>query len=154
MATTSNPADYPPVGFFYTVKLASGNSAADARFKEISGLSVELGVKEIAEGGENRFKHRVPEGAHYPNLVLKRGLVLQELPFYQWCKKTIQGNLGAVLSLRSVQVVLLDDQGNPLKTWNVANAYPIKWNVSDFNSMDGQVVIESLEMVYQYFEVS
>lgn len=144
--------EYPLLGFFFAVRLAGG-AANDSRFKEASGLSVELPVKEITEGGENRFRHRVPEVARYTNLVLKRGLMVPERSFYTWCMRTMSHNLASPLELKSVQVVLLNEKAQPLKTWNLFNAWPVKWSVSDFNSMEGQVVIESLELAYQYFEI-
>lgn len=147
--------DYPATGYYYAVRLASAAvTDPDASFKEVSGLSVELAVEELGEGGENRFKHRLPTGAKYTNLQLKRGLLVASSPFFQWCSTTLQGNLVQAIVPNSIIVVLLDENAAPLKTWSVVNAWPVKWSVSDFNSMEGQVVIETLEIAYQYFNVS
>ena len=149
------PFAYPPTGYYYAVRLATAAvTDADASFKEVSGLSVELAVEELGEGGENRFKHRLPTGAKYTNLVLKRGLLVSSSPFYQWCNATIQGNLAQPIVPSGIIVVLLDENANPLKTWSVVNAWPVKWSVSDFNAMEGQVVIETIELTYQYFNVT
>jgi len=148
------PLDYPATGYYYAVRLASAAvTDPDASFKEVSGLSVELAVEEIGEGGENGFKHRLPTGAKYTNLVLKRGLLVASSPFFQWCSQTLQGNLAQAIVPSGISVVLLDENGSPLKTWSVVNGWPVKWSVSDFNAMDGQVVIETLEIAYQYFNV-
>jgi phage tail-like protein len=146
---------YPATGYYYAVRLASAAvTDHDASFKEVSGLAMELAVEELGEGGENRFKHRLPTGAKYTNLVLKRGLVVESSPFFQWCSTTIQGNLVKAIVPSGILVALLDENGAPLRTWSVVNAWPVKWSVSDFNAMDGQVVIETLEIAYQYFNVS
>jgi phage tail-like protein len=147
--------EYPVTGYYYAVRLAAAVvTDPDASFKEVSGLSVELAVEELGEGGENRFKHRLPTGAKYTNLVLKRGLAVAASPFFQWCSTTLQGNLVQPIVPSSILVVLLDPAAAPLRTWSVVNAWPVKWSVSDFNSMEGQVVIETLEIAYQYFDVS
>jgi phage tail-like protein len=147
--------EYPVTGYYYAVRLAAAAvTAPDASFKEVSGLAAELAVEELGEGGENRFKHRLPTGAKYTNLVLKRGLVVASSPFFQWCSTTIQGNFVKPIVPSGITVVLLDQNAAPLKTWSVVNGWPVKWSVSDFNSMDGQVVIETLEIAYQYFIVS
>jgi phage tail-like protein len=86
--------------------------------------------------------------------VLKRGLLASSSPFFQWCSKTLQGNLVQPIVPSGILVVLLDENSAPLKTWSVVNAWPVKWSVSDFNAMDGQVVIETLEIAYQYFDVN
>ena len=63
------PAYYPPVGFHFKVEvLGASDSAADVRFTEVSGLSVEMLTEELAEGGENRFVQKYPVRAKYPEL--------------------------------------------------------------------------------------
>jgi phage tail-like protein len=150
----TNPPDYPPAGFSFSVNLdGAASTSTDSRFKEASGLAVEMAVEEIPEGGENRFRHRAPSGSKYNNLVLKRGLVTASQPFFLWCQQTIQNNLASPIVPKTVEVFLLDPKGNPLKKWNLVNAWPVKWSVSDFNSQESAVVIESLELSYQYFEI-
>jgi hypothetical protein len=47
---------YPPVGFHFKVEVQDLPAKEDdVKFTEVSGLSVEMGTEEIAEGGENRF---------------------------------------------------------------------------------------------------
>ncbi|ADO69350.1 phage tail protein [Stigmatella aurantiaca] len=147
-------ADYPPVGLFYAVRVGILSTETDSRFKEASGLSVELSVEEVGEGGENRFRHRLPGAARYPNLVLRRGMVVKTMPLYLWCKATLQANFALPIIPQTVQVVLLNEKAQPLRTWSLMNAWPVKWSVSDFHSMEAEVVIETLELSYQYFEVS
>ena len=68
---------YPPVGFHFKVEvLGLPPNDNDVRFTEVSGLSVEMGTEEVAEGGENRFVQKYPVRAKYPELVLKRGLLV------------------------------------------------------------------------------
>ncbi len=42
-------------------------------------------------------------------------------------------------------VKLLNEQHQPLQTWNVVHAYPVKWEISNFNAEESKLVIESLE---------
>lgn len=70
-------AYYPPVGFHFLVEFEGlGTESKDHQFQSVSGLSVDIETEEIAEGGENRFKHKFPVKTKYPNLVLKRGLLI------------------------------------------------------------------------------
>ena len=156
---TNGSAIYrPPASFFFGVQLAGDKAAVDASFQEASGLSVEMGFEEYAEGGVNQYKHRLPSYAKYANLVLKRGLVLKELPFFQWCETTLQGGLSSPIEPRAVAVTLLGPGkagGEPLtlKRWNLVNAWPIKWSLSDLRSQESELAIETLELTYDYFEV-
>jgi len=143
---------YPPVGFYFRLSFGEGSSKVDASFKEVSGLSMEMNTEEITEGGNNAFKHRVPTSVKFSNLVLKRGMVPKDSPIVTWCMETLGGGLDALIKTKNITVSLLDENGDPLKSWGFANAWPVKWSASDFNSMNNEVVIETLEFSYSYFE--
>jgi phage tail-like protein len=139
----------PPVGFHFKVDFSglSGDSI-DTRFQEVSGLSMELGVEEYAEGGENRFVHRLPARAKFGNLTLKRGLFTGSA-LIKWCKAAIEEFVFVPLL---VNVTLLNENSIPLDgTYTFVNAWPVKWSVSDFKAQDNALVIETLELSYNYF---
>lgn len=141
---------YPPLGFHFKVEvlgLAPGGN--DVRFTEVSGLSVELGTEEVAEGGENRFLQKYPGRAKYPELVLKRGLLLSS-EITAWIRECVED---LNIQPKNIDVKLLNEKHQPLMTWHLVNAYPTKWAVSDFNATNNAVVIESLQFFYQYFTV-
>ncbi len=139
---------YPPVGFHFKVEVDGlPPNDNDVRFTEVGGLSVELATEEVAEGGENRFIQKYPVRAKYPELVLKRGLLLNS-EVVSWARACIE-NLEIVP--HTVYVKLLNDEHQPLLTWNLANAYPTRWSVSDLNSTSNAVVVESLQLFYQTF---
>ena len=67
--TASRNDPFP--GFKFLLEL---NSIPVGGFSECSGLDLELEVEEYAEGGENRFVHKLPGRRKQSDLVLKRGL--------------------------------------------------------------------------------
>lgn len=139
---------YPPVGFHFKVEvLGLPPNDFDVRFTEVSGLSVEMGTEEVAEGGENRFVQKYPTRTRYPELVLKRGL-LHNSEVWNWTRQCIEDY---VIEPKNVDITLLNESHEPLMTWHVAGAYPTKWAVSDLNASANAVVIESLQLFYQYF---
>ena len=142
------PSYYPPVGFHFKVEvLGLRASENDVRFTEVSGLSLEMGTEEIAEGGENRFVQRYPTRARYPELVLKRGLLVSS-EVIGWIRRCIESY---DIVLKNIDVTLLNEEHQPLLTWHVKGAYPTKWVVSDLNAMNNAVVTETLQFSYQYF---
>ena len=151
--------DYiPPPNFYFTVTvLGSGSvfalaSGVDASFQDISGLQSEIGTDDVPEGGENRFVHRLPKQSKYANLVLKRGAVSTLSFFAEWFGGTIGSTLSLPVLPQNLLVSLLGQSGIPMIAWAVINAYPLKWSMSNLNSQDGRVLIESLELSYNYFE--
>lgn len=144
------PSDlYPPVGFHFKVEFhlagASGQSR-EMRFQEVSGLKKELAVEEFKEGGENRFSHRLPAPAKYPNLVLKRGVLLNS-KLLDWCFDAIDNFSFTPID---ITVTLLNEEHCPLLAWDFIKAYPLKWSTSDFKAQDNSILIETLELAYQY----
>jgi phage tail-like protein len=141
---------YPPVGFHFKVEVLDlPANDFDVRFTEVSGLTVEMGSEEIAEGGENRFIQKYPTRAKYPELVLKRGL-LRNSEVWNWARKCIEDYS---IEPKSVDIKLLNEAHEPLLTWHLVGAYPTKWSVSDLNATNNAVVIETLQLFYQYFTV-
>lgn len=139
---------YPLTGFhFKAVFELSPQLAIDMAFQEISGLNVDVNLDSYTEGGENRFVHRVPSRTKYGDLQLKRGMK-DGSGLTAWCEGAMRNfNYQPV----NVTVSLLDEQHQPLMSWYVVNAIPIKYEIAGFNAEQGQVVIESLTLGYQYY---
>jgi phage tail-like protein len=125
----------------------AGVTKNDMRFQDVSGLSAEVGIEELQEGGENRFTHRLPTRAKYPNLVLKRGM-LTDSGIIGWFREAIED---FEFSPATVLVKLLDHEHEPLVTWNFMRAWPVKWVVSDLKATENSIVVETIELAYQYF---
>ncbi|TAA48437.1 phage tail protein [Corallincola spongiicola] len=141
---------YPMVGFHFRVEFALSSASYDMQFRDVSGLSMELDEESVTEGGENRFIQRLPKRAKYPDLVLKRGM-LQDSELREWCRAAIQE---MDIQPVTVWVILLNEQHEPLQTYTFINAWPKRWQLSDLNAESSAVVIETLELAYQYFTVN
>lgn len=149
---------YPPAAFHFAVSIVPGTAQPtlmpliDASFQEVTGLTGEIGSEEVNEGGENRFTHKLPKAAKYPNLVLKRGLVSTTSELILWFNNTLTAGLNLPIKTHNVVVQLLNEDGLPLVVWTVSNAYPARWEISALNSMESKVVVETMELAYNFFE--
>jgi phage tail-like protein len=140
---------YPPWGFYYKVEFSISQDKSDVRFQTVSGLSVEYDVEEYKEGGENRFTHKLPVRTKYADLVLKRGM-LTDSQVIEWCLNAFRDR---EFKPADINVILMNEKSEPLRTWKVAQAIPKKWLVSDLNANENSVVIETLELIYRYFTI-
>lgn len=143
-------SSYPPAGFYFKVSFATSAGLADTSFQEVSGLTAEMNVEEVVEGGENRYTHRLPVQVRHPNLVLKRGIAAITSPLVVWCKATLEADLAIPLVAQPIVVQLLSETGMPLRAWSLANAYPVKWEVAGFHAQKNEVAIETIELAYNY----
>jgi phage tail-like protein len=149
---------YPPPGFHFRVTVLGVGAVAaeltgvDASFQEVSGIESRWEVEEVAEGGENRFVHRLPRPARYSDLVLKRGLVYRDSFFAEWVGQTIGSALSIPIITQNLLVTLLNADGLPLVAWVFVNAWPLRWEVTGLDSLRNDVAVESMEFSYNYFE--
>ena len=138
---------YPPPGFHFKVTFElDGVEENDFRFQEVSGLSAEVAVETLQEGGENRFSHRLPGRTKFANLVLKRGFVTSSA-LIGWFRNAVEA-----LEIKPVDmaVTLLDEAHEELITWNFVRAWPLKWSFSNLNAQNNSLMIETVELSYQY----
>lgn len=140
--------------FYFSVTITGDSSASDAAFQEASGFNAQLDVEEVASGGENRFKFRLPTAVTYQNLVLKRGVTTAASPLVAWCKQIFSGGFAQPVVCKNVLLNLLDQNGKTSMSWSFVKAYPVKWSIGDLKSQESSVLIESVELAYQYVDVS
>ena len=50
-----------------------------------------------------------------------------------------------------LNIILMNEKSEPLRTWIIAQAIPKKWLVCDLNATDNAIVVETLELMYRYF---
>ena len=139
---------YPPVGFHFRVDidgLTTGDK--DVNFQEVSGLDATVGELTHNEGGENRFVHRLPDRITYDKLVLKRGMLVGS-GLIGWFKDAVES---FQFDPKDVLVTLLNAEHEPLEAWSFVKAYPVKWSISGFNAQGNELVVETIELTFQYF---
>ncbi|MEL6537680.1 MAG: phage tail protein, partial [Bacteroidota bacterium] len=128
-------SEYPPVGFHFRVRFFGFGKAIDQQYQQVTGLSAEVELEEVTEGGENRFKHKLPKRSKYGELTLKRGFMTASQVF-AWCRKATEQ---LDIDPMDLQIALLDAKHLPLATWTVVNAYPVNWSITDLNAAEGCV---------------
>ncbi|MCU0388604.1 MAG: phage tail protein [Chitinophagaceae bacterium] len=143
---------YPPVGFHFRVEFIGVGNNNDTRFQSVSGLTMEYDVETFKEGGENRFEHKLPGRSKFADLSLKRGM-LSDSEVIKWLLGILRDRDFINHKPAVVQVSLLNEKHEPLRTWEFIDAWPKKWSVSDLNAQENSIVVETLELAYKYFKV-
>lgn len=115
-----------------------------AGFSEVSGLESQIQTEEYQEGGVNHFVHKLPGPTFYPNLILSRGLTLDN-QLWQWYEDVTQG----MIQRKNGSILLLNQLSVPVLWWNVRNAYPVRWSGPTLNAATDAIAIESLELAHE-----
>jgi len=135
-------AEYPLPKFHFSVEWG-GNKIG---FTEVTGLDQQVEVIEYREGSSPEYsKVKMPGLQKFSNVTLKRGTFNGDKDFYYWIK-TI--NLNTV-DRRDVTISLLNESHEPVLTWKVRNAFPVKVQASDLKSDGNEVAIETLELAHE-----
>jgi len=129
----------------FRVKLGS---ITIGRFRECTGIAVEVETKDYMEGGNNDWVHKLPTRVKYPNVVLKRGVTHEEA-FLEWfnsCHSDYPSNF------QELTIELLGPGNVTVRAWSFMDAYPVKWTGPNMNASSNQIATETLEMVHKGFK--
>ncbi|WP_341878110.1 phage tail protein [Defluviitalea saccharophila] len=114
----------------------------EVSFKEVSGLESGIKVYEFQEGGYTGI-HRFIERIQTGTLVLRRGIGNFN-PLSKWYKETEEGRIVKL----PITIMLLDERQKPVRTWNVEDAFPIKWIGPSLDAQGNQIAVEEVHFSY------
>ena len=146
---SSRTMDPPFVGrFVFTV-----DGLTIGAFTEVSGLSVQIDVEEVPEGGQNQFVHKLPGRMKWPNLILKRGITNSDNLFAWFQLSSGDGFAGKKnkLERRNGAISLVDAKGAAVRTWRFMQAFPVKWTGPRFSASSRDLAVEELEVCHHGF---
>lgn len=101
---------------------------------------------EYREGTDPTHQKKLSGLTKYGNITLKRGLT-DSMDIYDWYKGVAQ--TGALKARKNISLILIDEEGNDKSRWDIVEAWPTKYDASDFSAKGNEVVIESLEIVHE-----
>lgn len=116
-------------------------------FTEVSGLSAEVEVIEFREGTTGAIR-KLPGRTKYSNIVLKRGYT-RDSALWHWFQKVVGGTHDA----RTIVITLQTPQEQPVVTYTFQAGWPVKWELSDLDASGNDVMIETIEIAHEGFEV-
>ncbi|XYI01027.1 phage tail protein [Sorangium sp. So ce1128] len=131
-------------GFRFRVVLEGGGGAA-AGFAECSGLEVEHELFEYAEGGENRFVHRLPTRLRPADLVLRRGLMVVPSELWAWIEAIGTGTY----QRRGGEIRVYSVDGARTQAWRFDRGLPVRWSGPELSATQSAVAMESLTIAHE-----
>ena len=138
--------DNPYPNFNFVVDIGLGDAIG---FSEVDLPAGEIEVITYREGSEVAPRARkLPGLTKYSNVTLKRG-VTGNLELFEWWQAIRDGQL----LRRKVVITLLDEQRQPVQRWVLRDAWPAKLDYSMLNALGNEVVIETLELAHEGFEI-
>jgi phage tail-like protein len=98
------------------------------------------------EGTDPTYQRKLSGLTKFGNITLKKGLT-DSMELYKW-KKSVEEK-GAMSARKNISLILVDEGGADKARWNIIEAWPTKYDPSDFSAKANEVVIESLELIHE-----
>jgi phage tail-like protein len=144
----------PYSAFNFLVSIEAGTEReAKAGFSEISGLNAEVTVAEYRAGNDKVNHVRKVPGVHKSgDVTLKRGVMAAQ-NLYEWLQVLREGRVTD--AKRNVVIQLLGEtREEPVLTWKLRGAMPIKWTGPTLTAKGGgdvamEELVLSVEMIEQ-----
>jgi phage tail-like protein len=114
-------------------------------FAECTGLEATMEPKVIKAGGLNYGPAQRVGPVTFATVVLKRGITSTR-DLWNW----FQLVAGGAYSYRlSAEIEMRDSAGEPVLTWGLARALPVKFKAADLNARGSEVGIEELHLAHE-----
>ena len=137
---------YPLPAFHFSVSWKDNETVG---FSEVTGLSVETDIIEYRDGESKKMSFiKMPGMQKYTNISLKRGTLKSDNSFFEWWN-TVALN---TIERRTVTISLLNEKHEPVVTWKVQNAFPVKVDGGSLNAKSNEILMESIDLAHEGLE--
>lgn len=143
MAGEKQEAPWPVPKFHFKVTI--GNKG-EISFQEVSGLDTEHDVIEYRAGNSVDFSSvREPGLSKSSDVTLKKGMFKDDTVLFDY----FIGVEMNTIQRETVIIQLLDEEHNPMFTWTLQNAYPLKVTGTDLLAQNSEVAIEEIVLAHE-----
>jgi phage tail-like protein len=152
--TFSDSATHNPYQKFkYVVEIDGFKKAG---FNKCTGLEAKVNSVNYRDGGDNNTVHKQPGLVEFSDITLERGMS-QDKDMSSWFSElfTLDGSKkvdGTGGFRRNLSIVLQDRAGNPVRRWNVYDAFPSNYKFDDLDAQSDDNLIEMLQLTHEGFE--
>jgi len=137
---------WPLPKFYFSVDI---DDLTDLPFLEVSGLEIEADNISYRHGNDPSWGTiQMPGIKKSGNLILKKGVFAKD-DIYQSLISKIALN---TYKRMTIVIRLLDESTQPRMTWQIKNAFPLKYTSTDMNSESSESSIETIEFSHQGIE--
>ncbi len=148
----NDAATYPVLGAHFKVHFHGLESTSvDVAFQSVSGLTATIETETMSSGGSNNNDFTLPTKVSYANLVLKRGLKKFPSALTDWCENAFENFRFQPVD---IVIVLMDEKHEPIMSWYISKAIPIKYEMGEMNAEAMAIMVETFELKYEKFKIN
>jgi phage tail-like protein len=129
---------YPQPSFYFQVNLGSD----EMQCAEVSGLNLEYDEMTYRYGSSKAFSvTKMPGLRKAADITIKKGVFKKDSKFYDWFNDV---KMNVPQKRQTVTVLLLDEDGGTVMTWELGNAYAKKVTSPGMKADSSAVAIEEM----------
>lgn len=113
-------------------------------FSEVTGFDASIDVIEYREGTDVITPRKLPGLIKYGNITLKWG-ASDTMVLYDWLIDISEGTV----ERKTITITHIDEAGDDAASWQLINAWPMKYTAPDFNALGSEVAFESIELAHE-----
>ncbi len=149
MSNTMLPKPYQPPIYFQSYKFkVEIDGVFSAAFSRVSGIGVRVDTVPYRVGTDaSTAPSDVPGLTNYDRITFSRGVV-GDYDMLDWIWSVCAGDYaptGARIH-RNIVLTVLRPDGSDGPRWFLGNVLPVAYQMTELNSQDGEVLLESLEV--------
>jgi phage tail-like protein len=130
---------------FFRVEIDSIESAS---FRKCAGLKSESEVFELQEGGDNETVRKLIGPTKASNIVLTKGYV-SDPALFKWRDEIASSGTRKITRRNGSIIALAPDGKTEVGRWNFQKAWPVRWEMTEFDASTGQAMCEMLELAVE-----
>ncbi len=117
----------------------------EGHFSRICGPNIDVQAIQYRQGGKNQVVHHLPGIVSNGDIQLSYG-VTSSNELWTWFMSAVNGDVVR----KNVSIVMLDSVGTqPVKQWDLINAWPSQWRGATLDAMSNEVAIETITLVFE-----
>jgi phage tail-like protein len=143
MAGEKQEAPWPVPKFHFK---ATFGSRGEMAFQEVSGLDTEYDVVEYRAGDNPDYSRvKLPGLRRGSDVTLKKGMFKSDSALFDYFNVFS----GDSIIRERVTIQLLDEEHNPMFTWTLSNAFPLKVSGTDMNAQKSEIAVQEIVLAYE-----
>ena len=134
----------PAVSVFFKVKIDDVDLGT---FTSVEGLSFEVQVEPLEEGGNNGFVHWMPGRIKYSNVKFTRPINADSAKLARWF-----ASMNGTVKRTTAEITAQSFNGErPIATWTLSGVIPVRWSGPSLTAERAAVATETFEIAHHGF---
>ena len=143
MAGEKQESPWPVPKFHFKATIGDKGEIA---FQEVSGLDAEYDIIEYRAGNSVDFSTvKMPGLRKGSDVTMKKGMFKDDTALYDYFNEVKMNTVAR----QTVTIQLLDEEHNPMFTWTLKNAFPMKVSGTDLNAQNSEISVEEIVLAHE-----